>query len=250
MKKEEEKLFIEALYDQYSYSIKAMLNYNFKSKKIAKRYLFRIFAKIIKYRKQIFSEDSSDVAGFLATLVSCACFSASRKTKKCINFDNIQLEPEFCKSGKESLLPELLLKKNIIWFKNTFLEFGSPFNEICVLKFYYKMKTSEVASVLGMSSSEVSNIMSKYLFKLQTETNHYLKSYISPSELGIAIGMVGKAWADDLVGKLESFSINRISSVSNEKRFVLIFLFFSRHKLRFIFVVLILSIIFLLSITL
>ena len=233
MIKQEEKKFTEALYDEYSLSVKSMAKYILKSEKLADKTLLRTFCKIAKYRKLFYRVEKEDIRRIVVVFLRSVCFGILRKERK-LKYDKSFNLPEatFAENPEKSdnMLSELLKKENLSWFKDTFETFGSPFKEICVMKFYYNMSTSEVANILGLKKAQVNSVLGKRLFKLKAETEHFLGGGILPAEMGVALGLVSRKYIDEEIKRLEGFDITRIKLLPKTKEIVLNYLNFCQKK--------------------
>ncbi len=233
MIKQEEKKFTEALYDKFSFSVKSMAKYILKSEKLADKALLQTFRKAVKYRKLFYRVEKEDIRRIVVVFLRSVCFGILRKERK-LKYDKSFNLPESALNENsekgDDILSELLKKKNLSWFKDTFETFGSPFKEICVMKFYYNMSTSEVSSILGLKKSQVNSILGKRLFKLKAETEHFLGGKILPAEMGVALGLVSRKYIDEEIKRLEGFDITRIKLLPKTKKIVLNYLDFCQKK--------------------
>jgi len=231
--KQEEKKFTEALYDEYSLSVKSMAKYILKSEKLADKALLRTFCKIAQYRKLFYRVEKEDIRRIVVVFLRSVCFGFLRKERK-LNYGKSFAVPESIleenSENGDNMLAELLKKDKLNWFKDTFESFGSPFKEICIMKFYYNMKTSEVANILGLKKAQVNSILGKRLTKLKAETDHFLGGRITPAEMGIALGLVSKKYVDGEINRLESFDVTRIKLLPKTKEKVLKYLVFCQKK--------------------
>lgn len=233
MIKQEEKIFIESLYEEFSLSVKAMAKFILDDEKLAEKALYLTFRKIIKYRKIFYRVEKIDVRRIVVVFLRSICFVFLRKKRK-LNYDKSFNVPDSVlnedNSVGDNMLSELLKKEKLSWFKETFVSFGSPFKEICIMKFYYNMKTSEVADILGLKKAQVDSILGKRLSKLKSETDHFLGGKILPAEMGVAIGLVSKQYIDEEIQRLESFEVSRIKLLSETKMKLLKYLDFCQKK--------------------
>ena len=200
MIKQEEKKFTEALYDKFSFSVKSMAKYILKSEKLADKALLQTFRKAVKYRKLFYRVEKEDIRRIVVVFLRGICFGFLRKERN-LEYDKTFTLPEEFLSGNTPAvgvgLSELLKKEKLGWFKETFVSLGSPFKEICIMKFYYNMKTSEVANVLGLKKAQVESVLGKKLAQLKAETEHFIGSRISPAEMGVVIGIVSRQYIDE-----------------------------------------------------
>lgn len=232
MDKNEEKLFIEALYDEYSLSLKSMMSGILKNGQKSEKALLRTFLKIVKYR-YLFYDDNVDASRLIVLFARGSCFNCIRKEKH-LDYSEKNLFPNGIPSVKnkrcDSVLAELLKKSNLKWLKETVFSFGSPFKEIAVMKFYYAMETSAVADILGLKQDEVNNILCKWLVKLKVETEYKLQQNIDTAELGVAVGLVGGELSEDYRKKLDTYSVSDVSISPKIKKTVLNSLFIRQNK--------------------
>ncbi len=231
MIKQEEKKFTEALYDKFSFSVKSMAKYILKSEKLADKALLQTFRKTVKYRKLFYRVEKEDIRRIVVVFLRSVCFGFLRKERN-LNYDKTFNIPEsFLKEyNGNSVLSELLKKENLGWFKETFVSLGSPFKEICIMKFYYNMKTSRVANILGLKKAQVESVLGKKLAQLKAETEHFIGSRISPAEMGVVIGIVSRQYIDEEIKRLESFDISRVKLLPETKTKVLKYLDFCQKK--------------------
>ena len=158
MIKQEEKKFTEALYDEYSLSAKSMARYILKSEKHADKALLRTFYKIVQHRNLFYRVEKEDIRRIIVVFLRSVCFGILRKEKKLKYGKTFTVSEDIINeqsANNNNMLCELLKKENLSWFKNTFETFGSPFKEICIMKFYYNMKTAEVANILGLKKAQI-----------------------------------------------------------------------------------------------
>lgn len=233
MIKQEEKIFTESLYDEFSFSIKAMAKFILKSDKLADKALVRTFRKIIKFRKIFYRVEKADVRRIVVVFLRSICFGILRKERK-LNYDKSFSVPEVVLNESaekgDNMLSDLLKKDNLRWFKDTFVSFGSPFKEICIMKFYYNMETSEVANILGLKKAQVNSVLGKRLARLKSETDHFLGGKILPAEMGVALGLVSKQYVDEEIKRLESFEVSRVKVLPETKEKLLKYLDFCQKK--------------------
>ena len=233
MIKQEEKKFTEALYDKFSFSVKSMAKYILKSEKLADKALLQTFRKAVKYRKLFYRVEKEDIRRIVVVFLRGICFGFLRKERN-LEYDKTFTLPEEFLSGNTPAvgvgLSELLKKEKLGWFKETFVSLGSPFKEICIMKFYYNMKTSEVANVLGLKKAQVESVLGKKLAQLKAETEHFIGSRISPAEMGVVIGIVSRQYIDEEIKRLESFDITRIKLSPEIRTRVLKYLDFCQKK--------------------
>lgn len=243
MNKAEEMQFVESVFDEFALNVKAMARYILKSEKAAEKAVALTYGKIIEQRKLFDRVEKSDLRRLVVVFLRCACFEILRKERE-IEFSDRTEVPESVIGGRDDggdMLAELLKKEKLRWFKDTWISFGSPFKEICILKFYYSMETPSVADILGMKITEVNAVLCKWLAKLKTETDFYLSGSISPAEMGVAIGLVSRQYIDDEAERLELFDISRIKVSPKTKQKILKKLKIKQLKLWIILAVAILT---------
>ena len=232
MDKNEEKLFIEALYDEYSLSLKSMIASILKSKKKSEKALLRTFLKIVKYR-QLFYDDNVDASRLIVMFARGSCFNYIRKEKG-LDYSEKKLlphgAPSYDDKSCESVLAELLKKNNLTWLKETVSSFGSPFKEVAVMKFYYTMDTSAVADILGLKPAEVNNVLYKWLARLKLETEHKFQQSIDTAELGVAVGLVGGKLSEEYRKKLDEYSVSDVFVSPKIKKSVMKNLVFRQNR--------------------
>ena len=213
MTKQEEKLFIQALYNDFSLNVKASAKYILGSEKLAEKALVRTFLKVVKHKNLFMEFDSVERRRLMAVFSRAACFDILRRQKK-VKYETDFTVPESELEGekrKMADISQLLQKDKFQWFKDTFASFKSPFKEICIMKFYFKMPTTKVKDVLGLKASQVNSILGSRLAKLKSQTESYLGGEIEPAELGMALGLAGKKCADEDLSALENSDISRVS---------------------------------------
>ena len=224
MNKKDEALFVESVFDEFALSAKAMAKYILKSDKSAGKAVYLTFGKIVKHRKLFDRVEQEDIRRLVIVFLRCACFEILRRERGLEYSDQAEV-PENVSGGNSGdggdMLAELLKKEKLRWFKDTFISFGSPFKEICILKFYYNMESASVADILGLKTAEVNAVLCKWLAKLKTETDFYLGGSISPAEMGVAIGLVCRQYIDDEAERLVRFDVSHVSVSSKIKRRIL-----------------------------
>lgn len=233
MIKQEERKFTESLYDKFALRVKSMAKYILESEKLAEKALLQTFRKAVKYRKLFYRVENEDIRRIVVVFLRSACFGFLRKERKLDYDKDFNLPEDFLNENTPNAgdgLTELLKKEKLGWFKETFVSMGSPFKEICIMKFYYNMKTSEVANILGLKKVQVNSVLGKQLAKLKSETEHFLGSKISPAEMGVVIGIVSRRYIDGEIKRFESFDVTRTRPLPETKTKVLKYLDFCQKK--------------------
>lgn len=218
MNKTEDILFVESVFDEFSLNVKAMAKYILKDEALAEKAVYRTFSKIILSKKLFEDLEKDDLRRLVVVMLRCACFEVLRK-KSGIEYDSKFEAPE--SSDNYGTWNKILKKSTLRWLKNTFVSFGSPFKEICILKFYYKMEIKEIARLLSMNSLDVVAVLGRRLAKLKGETEGFIGESVSNAEMGLAISLVSGEFVEEEFARMEKFDISRVTVFSKTKKKVL-----------------------------
>ncbi len=227
MDKADERLFIESVFDEFSLNVKAMAKYILKDESLAEKAVYRTFSKIILNRKLFDDFEQDDFRRLVVVFLRCSCFEILRK-KSGIEYDSKFEAPET--SDNYGTWNKILNRSTLLWLKNTFVSFGSPFKEICILKFYYKMEIKDVARLLSMNSLDVVAVLGRRLAKLKNETEGFIGESVSPAEMGLAVALVSGEYVGDEFSRMEKFDVSRMTVSPKTKEKVLRKLRFAKAK--------------------
>ncbi len=243
MKEDREALFIEALLDEYAFSVKAMAKYILNDDRLAEKALRMTFDKIVANRKIFDRVDDEDSHRLVVVFLRCACFEILRGKRK-IDYSSKVVTPESSGDyGKWTMVHILCKKSTLCWLKNTLTSFGSPFTEICILKFYFSLDIKAIAKVIGMNRFDVFAVLHRYLAKLKNATDGFVGADVPPADLGLAIALSCGDYVGEEFSRMKKFDVSKVRVSEKIKVRVFKKLKFSRLKPLIVFLIIALLVI-------
>lgn len=227
MNKTEEKLFIESVFDEFSLNVKAMAKYILKDEDLAEKAVYRTFVKIIMNMKLFDDVESEDFRRLVVVFLRCSCYEILRKKRRIEYGQKFETPETYNNYGTWN---KILKKSTLRWLKNTFTLFGSPFKEICILRFYYNMDIKYIARALTMNRWDVLAVLSRRLVQLRNETESFVGESVSNAEMGLAISLVSGEFVEEEFSRMNKFDVTRVKVASKTKEKILNKLKFVRAK--------------------
>ena len=178
--KDNERVIIEKLYDDYSKRVKELSISILHNDKQADDIVNDTFLKVIRYKDRFLDVAEDEKIRLLIICTRSICFDLYNRSKK-LRFESLENfyynqdeeDTQFDIPSDDDLFKILVDKETSEVVKSAINKLKEPARDMIILKFYYEMKNVEIAEFYKMKNSTVNTIIQRATKKLRKELERY-----------------------------------------------------------------------------
>ena len=178
--KDNERVIIEKLYDDYSKRVKELSISILHNDKQADDIVNDTFLKVIRYKDRFLDVAEDEKIRLLIICTRSICFDLYNRSKK-LRFESLENfyynqdeeDTQFDIPSDDDLFRILVDKETSEVVKSAINKLKEPARDMIILKFYYEMKNVEIAEFYKMKNSTVNTIIQRATKKLRKELERY-----------------------------------------------------------------------------
>jgi len=178
--KDNERVIIEKLYDDYSKRVKELSISILHNDKQADDIVNDTFLKVIRYKDRFLDVAEDEKIRLLIICTRSICFDLYNRSKK-FRFESLENfyynqdeeDTQFDIPSDDDLFKILVDKETSEVVKSAINKLKEPARDMIILKFYYEMKNVEIAEFYKMKNSTVNTIIQRATKKLRKELERY-----------------------------------------------------------------------------
>ncbi len=170
---DDERDLVMRLYNEYYKKVRKIAYDILKNKEDTEDALQSTFLKIIKHRKKFIDIDDVETNRLIVIITRSVCFDMLDKREKnmyiqaAIGYNPDDETYHIDPIADTNIELEYLDKETLSEISNIIKEFKTPAKEIFISKYYYDMKNTEIAELLGINASTVGTILSRNVSKIR-----------------------------------------------------------------------------------
>lgn len=175
---DDERDLVMKLYKQYSKKVSAIAYKILANKEDVEDALGNTFLRIIKYRDKFMDIDDIETNRLIVIITRSVCFDMLDERKKngflqaALGYKSDENETNYQEPIADTNVElDYLDKEMIVMIKQQINKLKTPAKEIIIYKYFYDMKNTEIAELLGINASTVGTILSRNIKRIRDMLN-------------------------------------------------------------------------------